>query len=88
MDRRHFLITATALGSMSLVNPTLASPTLADPITTGLSTSDLVYLSPIKSNGKESACQAEIWFVYDGADVYVCTGSRAGERLRRLSASR
>ena len=68
MDRRHFLKTATAMGGMSLVNPSLA-----DPITTGLTASDLVYLSPIKSNGKESACQAEIWFAYDGVHIYVCT---------------
>ncbi|MFT5561323.1 MAG: hypothetical protein ACJAYE_001394 [Candidatus Azotimanducaceae bacterium] len=72
MDRRHFLKTTTALGGMSLV-----TPTLADPITTGLNTSDLVYLSPIKSNGKESACQAEIWFAYDGVNIYVCTGSES-----------
>ncbi|MFT7246462.1 MAG: hypothetical protein ACI82A_003838 [Candidatus Azotimanducaceae bacterium] len=72
MDRRYFLKTATALGGMSLVNPTLA-----DPIAAGLLASDLVYLSPIKSNGKVSACQAEIWFAYDGANIYVCTGSES-----------
>ena len=72
MDRRYFLKTATALGGMSLVNPTLANP-----IATGLRTSDLVYLSPIKSNGDESACQAEIWFAYDGASIYVCTDSES-----------
>jgi len=72
MDRRYFLKTATALGGMGLVNPTLANP-----IATGLRTSDLVYLSPIKSNGDESACQAEIWFAYDGASIYVCTDSES-----------
>lgn len=72
MDRRYFLKTATALGGMGLVNPTMA-----DPIKMGLQASDLVYLSPLKSNGKESACQAEIWFAYDGASIYVCTGSES-----------
>ena len=38
-----------------------------------LETSKLVYLTPIKSNGEESRCKAEIWFGYHGGDVYVVT---------------
>jgi len=44
-------------------------------ITSGLKKSDLVYITAIKSNGKESNCQAEIWFVWDGGDIYVITDS-------------
>ena len=42
-----------------------------------LSTSQLVYLTPIKSNGEESRCKAEIWFAYHGGDVYVVTPPEA-----------
>lgn len=38
-----------------------------------LQSSDLIYLTPIQTNGQESSCQAEIWFVWDGLDIYVCT---------------
>ena len=38
-----------------------------------LRTSRLVYLTPIKSNGEESQCKAEIWFAYDAGNVYVVT---------------
>jgi hypothetical protein len=70
MDRRYFLQTAAVLGSLGFIKPAAGDAT-----TEGLSSSELVYLTPIKSNGEESRCQAEIWFVYDGAAVYVCTGS-------------
>ena len=39
-----------------------------------LTTSRLIYLTPIKSNGNESKCKGEIWFSYDGdSHVYVVT---------------
>lgn len=40
-----------------------------------LQQTDLIYLTPIKSNGEESRCQAEIWFAADGTDMFVCTGT-------------
>ncbi len=72
MDRRYFLKSATLMGALGLLKP--SASTAADE---GLRSSDLVYLTPIKSNGMESSCQAEIWFVYDGASIYVCTGSES-----------
>ena len=39
----------------------------------GLDSSRLVYLTPIKSNGEESRCKAEIWFAHDAGHVYVVT---------------
>lgn len=39
--------------------------------------SDLIYLTPIKSNGEESKCHSEIWFTYDGNDVFVVTAHDA-----------
>ena len=38
-----------------------------------LETSRLVYLTPIKSNGEESRCKAEIWFAHEAGNVYVVT---------------
>ena len=39
--------------------------------------SPLIYLSPIKSNGELSKCQAEVWYVGEGDDYYVVTGADA-----------
>lgn len=38
-----------------------------------LETSPLVYITPIKSNGEESRCKAEIWFSHHDGGVYVVT---------------
>ncbi len=42
-----------------------------------LETSSLIYLTPIKSDGEESKCQAEVWFVYMDSKVYVTTADGA-----------
>ena len=38
-----------------------------------LEISQLVYITPIKSNGEESRCKAEIWFAHHEGDVFVVT---------------
>jgi hypothetical protein len=38
-----------------------------------IETSKLIYITPLKSDGKESACHAEVWFYADGADLLVVT---------------
>tara|TARA_R110002110_G_scaffold113729_2_gene282233 strand:- start:210 stop:707 length:498 start_codon:yes stop_codon:yes gene_type:complete len=70
--RRGFLKATAAASLTGLLNPVLA-----ESIQSGLNASDLVYLTPIQSNGTESACQAEIWFVYDGSAIYVCTDTNS-----------
>lgn len=42
-------------------------------LATALAESDTVYLTPLKADGTESRCQAEVWFVVDGPDVCVVT---------------
>jgi hypothetical protein len=37
--------------------------------------SPLVYVSPLRANGLESRCHAEVWFVKEGQDLLVVTGS-------------
>jgi hypothetical protein len=39
--------------------------------------SDLVYITPLKRDGGESRCHAEVWFAYDGHDLFVVTSSTA-----------
>ena len=42
-----------------------------------LGTSQLVYITPIKSDGEESRCKAEIWFSHHEGDVFVVTPPEA-----------
>lgn len=42
-----------------------------------LGSSPLVYITPIKSDGEESRCKAEIWFAYHDAAVFVVTPATA-----------
>jgi hypothetical protein len=50
-----------------------------------LAESDVVYLTPLKADGAESSCQAEVWFVTDGADLCVVTAAGAW-RARAIRA--
>jgi hypothetical protein len=43
--------------------------------------SALIYLTPLQTNGDESRCQAEVWFVYDGIDMFVSTSSKSWRAL-------
>ena len=42
-----------------------------------LRSSQLVYLTPIKSDGEESRCKAEIWFAHHDGAVFVVTPAEA-----------
>lgn len=51
---------------------------LAPEVVQALASSDLVYLSPIKSNGNLSRCQSEVWFVRDeNGDILVASVTQA-----------
>ena len=43
----------------------------------GLAQSELIYLTPIKSDGNESKCKSEIWFYFEDSHVYVVTQTDA-----------
>ena len=66
--RRDLLKAAPALGLI---------PLLANAQATAAAESPLIYLSPVKSDGNLSRCQAEIWFVGDGDDFCVVTANDA-----------
>jgi hypothetical protein len=42
-----------------------------------LGTSPLVYVTPLKRDGSESRCHAEVWFARDGDSALVVTSSKA-----------
>ena len=53
------------------VLPLVARPALAE--AAPFETSKLVYLTPLKSNGEESRCKAEVWFGWHEGSCYVVT---------------
>ena len=68
MITRRTLVAGAALAPFALWTRTALANAMS-----ALQTSKLVYLTPIKSNGEESRCKAEIWFGYHGGDIYVVT---------------
>ncbi|MEQ9004976.1 MAG: hypothetical protein RIE74_15565 [Pseudomonadales bacterium] len=73
MTRRRALAlagTATAAAAAAALMP---GRLLAKTVDAGLAESDLIYLTPLKAGGTESACQAEVWFVAEGRDAWVVT---------------
>lgn len=80
IDRRAFLTGTAALLAWPLVRPALAAeggasagpgdPTLPAATLAALESSPFVYVSPLKSDGQESACHGEVWFAWlDGAVI-------------------
>lgn len=72
LKRREFVHHTIALAGL-----TLATSSRAADIREELQDSDLIYLTAIQSNGRDSRCQAEIWYVWDDQDIYVCTRTDA-----------
>jgi hypothetical protein len=78
ISRREFMRGAAALSGVVLLPARLARSRDAEfrvskAAQAALETSKLIYLTPIKSDGEESACHAEVWFYADGADLLVVT---------------
>jgi hypothetical protein len=75
MITRRNLVTACGgalvLGSLPLRLMGSQAPSLKQAI----DSSDLIYLTAIRSNGSESSCQAEVWFVPEGKDLYIVTAT-------------
>jgi hypothetical protein len=83
LTRRTILGTAagvTVFGLLPGVGRAAAPSALAgraDEVSAALAATDVVYLTPLRADGAESRCQAEVWFVADGTDVYVVTAVEA-----------
>jgi hypothetical protein len=77
VSRRRILEVAGAATALALVPGVLRAAAPAAGLTTAMTESDLVYLTPLRMDGKESRCQAEVWFAADGADICVVTATGA-----------
>ena len=49
--------------------------------------SPLVYISPLQSDGRESRCHGEVWFLFDRGDVLISTGRKTW-KARALASGR
>ena len=78
LTRRQFLHTTgsglllAGLAPASLLRAD--SGLLGDAHRKAIAESPLVYVSPLRSDGAESTCHGEVWFVADGDDLLVVTG--------------
>jgi len=61
-----------------------AAATLPEATLKSLGDSQTIYITPLKKGGAESKCHAEVWFAYDGTDIFVVTASKAW-RARAIS---
>lgn len=72
MRRRQLLIGALVLPAIPVFGKSLAKLAAS-----GLQESRLVYLTPLKSDGNESTCQGEVWFIWHKDAIYVNTQAEA-----------
>ncbi len=78
LTRRNFLSGAAAL-STTLLLPAeriwshAGEFHLSDAAKQATTESSVIYISPMRSDGTESKCHAEIWFVPDGETLFVVT---------------
>jgi len=80
ISRRGLLLGAgAALGALALPlgRPRArdAAFSLPEAARSALGASPLVYVSPLKGDGRESRCHGEVWFTPDGDDVLLATSS-------------
>jgi hypothetical protein len=80
MNRRQYLLVTAGL--------VCALPLRARELPTAAAESPLIYITAIRSDGRESSCQAEVWFVQDQEQtghLYVVTAADAwrAEAVRR-----
>lgn len=79
MNRREHLI---ALGGLLAA---AALPARAGGLPEAAESSELIYVTPISSDGRESRCQAEVWFVAENGGLYVVTATETW-RARAVQA--
>ncbi len=87
LSRRTFLEGAVA-ASGALLLPRWArseEAALSQAARKGIAESPLIYVSPLRGDGSESACHGEVWFVADGTDLLVVTTE---DRWRAVAVTR
>jgi len=78
VSRRGFMRGAVTLSGVVLLPASLARSRDAEfraskTAPAAIETSKLIYITPIKSDGKESSCHAEVWFYADDEGLFVVT---------------
>lgn len=76
MNRREHLLGLAGLvaGSALIGLPRSLSAEVGAPsLPAAADTSQLIYITPIRSDGRESRCQAEVWFLREGDGLFVVT---------------
>ncbi len=72
LSRRELLVTTGVLvAGLACPGRGFAAPSEA--ALAAAQTSPLIYVSPLRSDGSESRCHAEVWFVSDASDLLVVT---------------
>ena len=71
-DRRNFLASSAAV-ALSLTGIGQYASAKQSPAVAALDKSALIYLTPIKSDGQESACHGEVWFIHHEKEIFVVT---------------
>lgn len=84
INRRQALASTTAL-LLTGLGSTRISLAAESPAVASLDKSQLIYLTPLLGDGRESACHGEVWFVNHNKEIFVVTASDAwrAEALRR-----
>lgn len=79
LNRRNLLVLGGSALCGTMLPPRLlaATPEPGAALDAGLAESDVIYVTPLRAGGRESTCQAEVWFVAEGRDAYVVTASDA-----------
>lgn len=76
MNRRQVLRSTLAFAVSASVIPHVVIAG-ESPAVTALDKSQLIYLSPVVSGGRESACKGEVWFIHHENQIYVVTQADA-----------
>ncbi len=88
LTRREMMAGGIALAGLALLPRASRgsdSYSLSPVVTAQLKKNSLVYISPLKSNGEESRCHAEVWYLVDG-DAVVIGASSSGWKVRAVEA--
>ena len=77
LSRRRFLGGAVLLSGAVLLprGPAQARDAIGAGARGAIRESPLIYVSPLRKDGSESACHGEVWFVPDAGDVLVVTAA-------------
>lgn len=91
VTRRELLAGGAALGALALLPRSLraadAKFELPKATQLALGKSKLVYVSPLRSDGRESTCHGEVWYFWDRGAVVIGTATR-GWKTRAVKGAR